>query len=257
MKLAIQLLFVFVFINIQFIYPQNTNVIHERNYNYVLKSKEGHWGDFEWKMCKASEIKTNSEDVSTSNVSTTGWLPAVVPGTVLNSLIYNGIYPEPYFGLNNKLTSGLIPDLYHAGRDFYTYWFRTSFDTPPNVYQGRKTWLQVDGINYRAEIWLNGSMVGNIAGMFYQDKIDISDYIKLNEKNILAIKVYPVDFPGTIMPKEGKNFGASDEFQNGGNGEIGKNVTMLATVGWDFAYLDGIRDRNTGIWKDVFVYTTG
>lgn len=231
--------------------------IKEREFKQVLLSKDGHKGNFIWKMKKAGDISVRSEDISTDKISTTDWLPAIIPGTVLNSLVYNKIYPEPYFGLNNKSESGLIPDIYHVGRDFYTYWFRTEFDLDKAIYTGKKIWLQVDGINYRAEIWLNGNMVGNIAGMFYQDQIDITDYAEPGKKNILAIKVYPVDAPGTVMPKGGKSFGATGEFQNGGNGEIGKNVTMLMTVGWDFYYLDGIRDRNTGIWKDISIYTTG
>jgi mannosylglycoprotein endo-beta-mannosidase len=60
------------------------------------------------------------------------------------------------------------------------------------------------------------------------------------------------------LPKGKKTIGAlNDEFQNGGNGEIGRNVTQLMTVGWDFTFLDGIRDRNTGIWRDISIYTTG
>lgn len=233
-------------------------VTTERAYNAVLSSHDGHKGQFTWKMKKADDLKVKTEDVSTSKMSTDDWMPAIVPGTVLNSLVYNGVYPEPYYGLNNKLESNLIPDLYHTGRDFYTYWFRTEFETPSQSYKGKKTWLQVDGINYRAEVWLNGNMVGNIAGMFYQDHIDITDYIHLDKSNILAVKVYPVDVPGTVKPKGRKAIGAlNDEFQNGGNGEIGKNITQLMTVGWDFTFLDGIRDRNTGIWKDISIYTTG
>lgn len=233
-------------------------VTTERAYNAVLSSHDGHKGQFTWKMKKADDLKVKTEDVSTSKMSTDDWMPAIVPGTVLNSLVYNGVYPEPYYGLNNKLESNLIPDLYHTGRDFYTYWFRTEFETPFQSYKGKKTWLQVDGINYRAEVWLNGNMVGNIAGMFYQDHIDITDYIHLDKSNILAVKVYPVDVPGTVKPKGRKAIGAlNDEFQNGGNGEIGKNITQLMTVGWDFTFLDGIRDRNTGIWKDISIYTTG
>lgn len=233
-------------------------VLTERAYNAVLTSQDGHKGQFVWKMKKADELAVKTEDVSTSKISTGDWMPAIVPGTVLNSLVYNEVYPEPYYGLNNKLESNLIPDLHHAGRDFYTYWFRTEFETPAGSHKGKKTWLQVDGINYRAEVWLNGNMVGNIAGMFYQDHIDISDYIHLDQANILAVKVYPVDVPGTVKPRGRKAIGAlNDEFQNGGNGEIGKNVTQLMTVGWDFTFLDGIRDRNTGIWKDISVYTTG
>jgi len=232
-------------------------VLKERCYNQTLTSVDGHHGAFVWKMKKAGDVNVRSEDVSTEKTNTHNWMPAVVPGTVLNSLVYNKVYPEPYYGLNNKLESGLIPDLYHAGRDFYTYWFRTEFNLNKADYTDKKIWMQVDGINYRAEIWLNGTMVGNIAGMFLQSQINITDYVSFNKKNILAVKVYPVDIPGTIKPKNGKPFGATGEFQNGGNGDIGRNVTQLMTVGWDFTFLDGIRDRNTGIWKDISIFTTG
>ena len=147
------------------------------------------------------------------------WLPAIVPGTVLNSLVFNGVYPEPYYGLNNKLSSNLIPDLHRAGRDFYTYWFRTEFDLNKAEHEGKRTWLQLDGINYRAEIWLNGVLVGNIAGMFKKEVIDVTDYITFDTANVLAVKTYPVDNPGTIKPKGGKSWGATGEYQNGGNGE--------------------------------------
>ena len=232
-------------------------VLKERCYNQTLTSVDGHHGAFVWKMKKAGDVNVRSEDVSTEKTNTHNWMPAVVPGTVLNSLVYNKVYPEPYYGLNNKLESGLIPDLYHAGRDFYTYWFRTEFNLNKADYTDKKIWMQVDGINYRAEIWLNGTMVGNIAGMFLQSQINITDYVSFDKKNILAVKVYPVDIPGTIKPKNGKPFGATGEFQNGGNGDIGRNVTQLMTVGWDFTFLDGIRDRNTGIWKDISIFTTG
>lgn len=240
-------------------FSQSETVLKGRSYQTVLTSKDGHNGRFVWKMKKAGDIPAKSENVSTSNVSTEDWMPAIVPGTVLNSLVYNKVYPEPYYGLNNKLESNLIPDLFSAGRDFYTYWFRTEFSLDQKDHTQKRTWLQLDGINYRAEVWLNGNMVTNISGMFLQEQVDISDYIHFDRENILAVKVYPIDVPGTIKPKgqTQKVFGAKGEFQNGGNGEIGKNVTMLMTVGWDFTFLDGIRDRNTGIWKDISLFTTG
>lgn len=233
------------------------NALKERETICTLTSKEGHGGQFDWKMKRADEVGVRSEEVSSAKLPTEDWLPAVVPGTVLNSLVHNGVYPEPYYGLNNKLESKLIPDLYRVGRDFYTYWFRTEFRLDRKECGGKKVWLQADGINYRAEIWLNGSMVGNTAGMFLQRVIDITDKVSFDRENILAVKVCPVDMPGTIRPKGGKSFGANGEFQNGGNGEIGRNVTQLMTVGWDFFYLDGIRDRNTGIWRDISLFTTG
>ena len=256
MRTRITLLFVIALCCSHLCYGQEVKT--ERAYKAVLTSQNGHKGQFVWKMKKATDLAIRTEDISTTNACTEDWMPAIVPGTVLNSLVYNKIYPEPYYGLNNKLESNLIPDLYHAGRDFYTYWFRTEFETPADGFKNKKTWLQVDGINYRAELWLNGKMIGNVVGMFYQDHIDISDYIRFDQTNVLAIKVYPVDVPGTIKPKGKKAIGAlNNEFQNGGNGEIGKNVTQLMTVGWDFTFLDGIRDRNTGIWRTISIYTTG
>ena len=218
-----------------------------------LDSEIGHQGDYQWKMIKAGDATDPGEKISLSNYATTNWMPAIVPGTVLNSLVYNQKYPEPYYGINNKIESKLIPDISETGRDFYTYWFRTDF-TVPQSFKGKTVWLQLDGINYRAEVWVNGNLLSTINGMFIQDYIDVTDFVKIGESNGLAIKVYPVDVPGSAKPK---SWGAAGEFHNGGNGNIGLNTTMLMTVGWDFTFMDGIRDRNTGIWKNISLYATG
>lgn len=227
-----------------------------RDYLFSLRSAEGHGGETEWSMKKASEVTVPAEELSRAGYADDGWMPAIVPGTVLNSLVHNGVYPEPYFGLNNKITSGLIPDLSTAGRDFYTYWFRSEFDAVA-IGKDERLWMQIDGINYRAEFWLNGKMVYFLSGMFRQESVDITDYVSKDGRNVLAVKVYPIDEPGGPRKGESKSWGAAGEFRNGGNGEIGKNVTMLMNVGWDFTFLDGIRDRNTGIWRDIRFYRTG
>ncbi len=227
-----------------------------RDYLFSLQSVDGHGGTSLWEMKKASEVSARAEDLSKPGFGTEGWMPAVVPGTVLNSLVYNGVYPEPYFGLNNKLTSGLIPDISIAGRDFYTYWFRTEFDAVP-VAKDERIWMQVDGVNYRAEFWLNGKMVCFVSGMFNRQFVDVTDYVSREGSNVLAVKVYPIDEPGGPRKGTSKSWGAAGEFRNGGNGEIGKNVSMLMTVGWDFTFLDGIRDRNTGIWRDIRFFRSG
>ena len=218
-----------------------------------LDSEIGHQGDYQWKMIKAGDATDPGEKISLSNYTTANWMPAIVPGTVLNSLVYNQKYPEPYYGINNKIESKLIPDISETGRDFYTYWFRTDF-TVPQSFKGKTVWLQLDGINYRAEVWVNGNLLSTMNGMFIQDYIDVTDFVKIGGKNGLAIKVYPVDVPGSAKPK---SWGAAGEFHNGGNGNIGLNTTMLMTVGWDFTFMDGIRDRNTGIWKNISLYATG
>ena len=218
-----------------------------------LDSEVTHHGDYQWKMMKAGDTTDPGEKISSSDYPTEKWLPAIVPGTVLNSLVYNQKYPEPYYGVNNKIESKLIPDISQVGRDFYTYWFRTEFAVPQS-FKGKNVWLQLDGINYRAEVWVNGNLLSTINGMFIQDYINVTDFVKIGKNNALAVKVYPVDVPGSTKPK---SWGAAGEFHNGGNGNIGLNTTMLMTVGWDFTFMDGIRARNTGIWKNISIYATG
>lgn len=230
--------------------PLNRYIDANRIY---LDSRHGLGGELDWRMMKAGDVDEQAEKISRTTYDDSRWLPAIVPGTVLNSLVHNGVYPEPYYGINNKLEKGIIPDISKVGRDFYTYWFRTDFDIPAN-YKDKVIWLQVDGINYRAEVWVNGNLLSTINGMFKQDFINITEYACIGESNALAIKVYPVDMPGTTASKW---WGAPGEFRNGGDGNIGLNTTMLMSVGWDFTFLDGIRDRNTGIWRSISLYATG
>ncbi|SEA47404.1 mannosylglycoprotein endo-beta-mannosidase [Arachidicoccus rhizosphaerae] len=185
-----------------------------------------------------------------------GWKKAVVPGTVLNSLVADGKFPDPYYGDNNRISRGLIPDIASAGREFYHYWFRTTFEVPRSFHQQR-IWLKFHGINYRSVIWLNGHKLGSMAGMFNSQAFDITGIVDKNGVNALAVDILPVDYTGSNLPPKTAMPGAKGEGQNGGDGEIGKNTTMLMSVGWDFTFPDGVRDRNTGIWKDVELYATG
>lgn len=220
-----------------------------------LRSLAGHDGSNSWRMCQQQKAASEGALISSPGFSTVGWQDAVVPGTVLNSLVNNGVYPEPYFGLNNAHEQKLIPDISEVGRDFYTYWFRTEFFVP-DAFKNRQVWLQLDGINYRAEVWVNGKCLGNLAGMFERGLFNATEYVRCGGTNALAVLVKPVDYPGGFRQKN-KVARAAGENSNGGDGQIGRNTTMLMTVGWDFTFTDGIRDRNTGIWRDVKLFATG
>ncbi len=226
----------------------------DRIYVQTLASTYEHNGTADWQMQQIGKVTQAPETISSPACDTKGWIRAIVPGTVLHSLVEDGVYPDPYFGTNNKLDKKLIPDLAESGRDFWSYWFRTTLQFPSETHKGKRTWMQLEGINYHSEVWLNGKLVTTYTGMFWEEKVDITDYIILDKENVLAIKVLPIDAAGTLMPK---SWGATNEWHNGGDGVIGRNVTMLMSVGWDFTFHDGIRDRNTGIWKDIKIYTTG
>ena len=217
-----------------------------------LDSSRGNGGKFCWRMCKASDAGL-AEQISMPGFDDGAWMEARVPGTVLTNLVENGVLPDPYFSDNNRRDKGLIPEISEVGRDYYTYWFRTEFEVP-SFYRGQNVWIHAEGINYRAEFWINGHLCSTLTGMFRSDDIEITEYARAGEKNALAVLVYPVDSPGN--PKV-TNYGAAGESSNGGDGYIGRNSTMLMSVGWDFTAFDGIRDRNTGIWQGISLYSTG
>ena len=72
---------------------------------------------------------------------------------------------------------------------------------------------------------MNGNLLSTIKGMFLQDYIDVTSFVKTDKSNALAIKVYPVDVPGSAKPK---SWGAVGEFHNGGNGNIGTSLLWMA-----------------------------
>ena len=193
-----------------------------------------------WLARRANEVLVDGNTLTLSPIKKDGWMPARVPGTVLGTLLDNKVYEAPEFGLNNNL----IPDIYHTGNDFYTYWFVREFDVA-SIPSDRIVWLNFRGINYKADIYLNGKRVNTKTheGMFLRESYDITSYLKSNATNRLAVIVYPPTFPGN--PNGGQ----------GGDGEIARNNTMQYSPGWD--WIQPIRDRSTGIWDEVSITTTG
>ena len=180
------------------------------------------------------------------------WMRAVVPGTVLSTLVANRVVADPCDGLNNRWEDKVIPDLSDS-RDFYTATYRTRV-TLPAAFTNRVVWMRPEGINYRGEIYLNGRLVASTRGMFARNAVDVTEFARPGAENDVVVKVWPVDHPGAPMPK---GWGAANgEWHNGGDGQIGRNVTMLMTAGWDFTFSDGVRDRNTGIWRDLTFFAT-
>ncbi|HEX6715664.1 MAG TPA: hypothetical protein VF088_01055 [Pyrinomonadaceae bacterium] len=197
--------------------------------------------DGSWLMFKASEVNADGATITSSGFDLTAWMNATVPGTVLTNLVQNGIYPDPYIAENNNL----IPDIYNVGRDFYTYWFYTTFELPA-AGKEQNAWLEFRGINYSAHVFLNGVQITStpIQGMFLRHVLDITRVANFGSINSLAVIIYPVNNPGNVA-----NGG------QGGDEQIGKDVTAQYVEGWD--WIIPIRDRNTGIWDQVSVITAG
>jgi beta-galactosidase/beta-glucuronidase len=220
-----------------------------------------------WLIKSSLQVSEQGNKVSTGNFRPVSWYPATVPTTVLNALIKNKVYPDPFVGLNNYK----IPDVsdefnarYNLARYSYIdgktnpwkdpYWFRKEFFLTKE-FEGKQIWLNFDGINYRADVWVNGQLVAekkDMAGMFLRFRYDISKYAMVNDTNYLAVKIYQVDHPG--VPTPGTQFEVFGKTR-GHASDLFKDETLKFSGGWDCAPV--IRDRNMGIYQDVYITSTG
>lgn len=193
-----------------------------------------------WKIISAREVSARDEEVSNPSFDTSNWHRVRrMPATVLQVLEDAGVYKNLYFGKN--LTGAVPPDLWKQD-----WWYRTVFDAPQSeVYS-----LLFDGINYRADIWLNGHLVADkqhVVGMYNSFEFIVTQHIKPNQKNVLAIKVTP-----------------EQKLPNIDGVELADS--WLDWINWKYiGYQDPKRhidisfvpDRNAGVWKKVFLCTTG
>ncbi|MEN0048173.1 MAG: sugar-binding domain-containing protein [Bacteroidota bacterium] len=185
-----------------------------------------------WEMIAANDLQQQGAQVS-QTLSTENWYNATVPGTVLTTLVDQGVYPDPFFGVNNL---AIPEDLCRQD-----WWYRAEFDRPENTAK-KKVHLLFNGINYEANIWLNGKLLGNIKGAFIRGEFDVTEH--LLDKNILAVHVIPPPNPG--IPHEAS---AIDPKGPNGGALCQDGPTFICSEGWD--WMPGIRDRNIGIWQDV------
>jgi hypothetical protein len=196
-----------------------------------------------WQLQDAAKVTETGDAISSTSFRPQGWYSATVPGTVLTSLVNAGVYPEPLYGENNR------PDKIPESLARTPYWYRTVFKIP-KAYAGKHVWLNLEGINFSAQVWVNGRQVGTMKGAFRRGIFDISLDVKAGKDAVLAVLVSPQPHPGdphehTIRDGVGKN---------GGITAI-DGPTFLSTIGWD--WIPAIRDRDTGIWQKVFISASG
>ena len=197
----------------------------ERNPKQVPAPRLDLQEDGTWLLVGGWELRAGDSDE---------WLDAVVPGTVLTSLVADGIYPDPHYGLNNL---AIPEDL--CRKD---WWYRTELSLTEELLAKEKLELLFNGINYRAEVWLNGGKLGRIDGAFVRGRFDITALAR--KENLVEVHIFPPANPG--IPHE-----QSARTGRGPNGGVLclDGPTFISSEGWD--WVPGVRDRNIGIWQDV------
>src|ERR1035437_7352794 len=196
-----------------------------------------------WKLASATEAPSDGAAISVAGYRDSRWHPIHrMPATVLEILQEDGVYPNLYFGKN--LLEKVPQDLYKQ-----EWGYRTAFNAP----HGECYTLEFPGINYRAEIWLNGQKIADskqIVGMYAAHELNVTPWIKPGARNVLAVKVTPERLIHDVDGVE-----LADSWYDWINwkyiGYTGKKK-WYPGVGVSF-----VPDRNAGVWKPVYLRVTG
>ena len=196
-------------------------------------------GNGTWHVCRASEAQGPGSYISTNKYRQgNGWIPAVVPGTVLTSFVKFGALADP----------NVADNIFDVSDSYFNsdFWYRRQFILPETM-RGKHVILNLDGINWKADVWINGHKADRIEGAFRRGTTDITPYIS-DGTNTIAVRIVKNAHPGAVKEK--------NHYNTDYNGGIlgADNPTFHATTGWD--WISTIRGRDIGIWNDVYITAT-
>ncbi len=189
-----------------------------------------------WAIQSSALVQEAGDIVSRPGYKTTGWYPATLPATVVATLVRDHVYPDPGFGMNLRSFAGTS---YPIGANFSNihmppdspyrvpWWFRTEFQAPPE-HKGRTLWLRFDGVNYRANVWLNGKRIADataMAGAWRLFEYNVTGIVHAGAPNALAVEVF------APLPDD----------------------LSITFVDWN----PQPPDKSMGLWRDVHLDSTG
>lgn len=197
-----------------------------KNEGTIIKLKDN------WTVQSSKKLMANGWEISNVGFKENDWYKASVPNTIMSILVENKLYQNIFVGKNLRKIPGTS---YKIGTNFSnqeipddspfsnSWWYRTEFKIPVD-FKNKTVILTFKGINYRANVWLNGKKICNsdeVVGAFREFSFDVSKDVKTGGLNALAIEVFP--------PR------AKD--------------LSITFVDWNPAP----PDKNMGLWKDVLI----
>jgi exo-1,4-beta-D-glucosaminidase len=189
-----------------------------------------------WSLQTSAKVEAKGEVISTAAFAPSGWHQVSVPTTVVAALVKDKTFPDPLFGMNlrdlagvNYPIGGNFSDIPMAPDSPYavSWWYRKQFSVPA-TYKGKTAWLKFNGINYRANIFLNGKQIAksdDVAGAWRTYELNVTDTAKPGADNVLAVQIFsPTD-----------------------------HDLAITFVDWNPAP----PDKNMGLWREVYLTTSG
>jgi len=188
-----------------------------------------------WQIQSSCKVKAGGEQISSAGFDAKSWHKTDVPATVVGALVTDKTYPDPAYGTNLKS----LPGMNYSDKTLFanqempegspfrcSWWYRTEF-TPP-AGEHKTEWLNFLGINYRANIWINGHKLedaNDVAGTYRSFEFNVSKFLHSGKTNALAVEVFAP----------------------------GKDDLAITWSDWN----PTPPDKGMGIWKEVFLTSSG
>jgi exo-1,4-beta-D-glucosaminidase len=171
----------------------------------------------QWRVQQTAKFKLPGKVISVAGFQTEHWLTGSVPSTVMGILTSNAYYKDVLVGKNfTDVDTRQFTD---------SWWFRKEFDLP-EINEKQHITLHFDGINYYANIWLNGKLIASrdsVFGTFRQFSFDVTTSVTTTG-NVLAVEIFKAH-----------------------DGDLN-----LGFVDWN----PRPQDENMGIWRPVYLEIT-
>jgi exo-1,4-beta-D-glucosaminidase len=189
-----------------------------------------------WQIQSSCEAKASGEQISSPRFATSGWHRTTVPNTVVGTLVDDKTYPDPTYGTNLKNLPGMnyssatffaLQDMPEGSPFKCSWWWRTEFNLPAPA-SGKHLALHFPGINYRANVWVNGKKIADakdVAGTYRIFEFDVTNALKPGASNAIALEIFAPE----------------------------KNDLGITWVDWN----PTPADKDMGIWKEVSLTMSG
>jgi beta-mannosidase len=155
------------------------------------------------------------------------WHPASVPGSVVDDLWHQGLVPDPYFELNTLRAE------WAADRT----WLYKKIFTVDEALRGQRARLVFEGVDYDAQFFLNGELLGRHVGMYTPAVFDAGALLNYGGENLLAVVIEPA-------PHEQPQVGHTSRV---------RTHKARMNYWWDFCP----RLLHQGLWQPVYLAITG
>ncbi len=147
----------------------------------------------QWQVQSSARVSDDGARFSRSSYHDGEWMSSSLPTSIMGAMIANHAFAyDPLYGTNLQAVD---EGQFTSAR----WWFRRAFDLPATA-TDRRVWLKLEGLNYRAQVWVNGVQLRDpmpqnastadqiqFTGTFRTYMVDITSVAHRGGSNALAI----------------------------------------------------------------------